>query len=146
MHIKVVDLTRELVAASDPHIRMADRMEWLAGIGQDVVPALLASPWGFARCAVDGSGFPLCYWGVDASSGEVWLVATAQAERVALLIHRELRPEFQKVLDLHPRPHCYADSRNSLHHRWLIWLGFERAEEVRYGPLQMPFIHFRYKE
>jgi hypothetical protein len=34
---------------------------------------------------------------------------------------------------------CLSDERNTVHHRWLEWMGYEHAETVNHGPYQFPF-------
>lgn len=144
MKVHVEPLTVEHVSLAASDIRRADLMEWLAVLGETPAEHLAAGDWYFARCALSEAGEPLCMWGTE-RDGSVWLVATNKAVPVALSIHRCLREEFQMLLEVAPEPHCWADSRNILHHKWLEWLGFEEVDEAPYGPLGLYFKLFTLK-
>lgn len=120
-------------------IRFADMAEWFAGTGQLFGPAALdILQYGeFTRVALDENGTPLCFWGGD--DGVIWLFATRSAERRAMGLHKVLAPN---LFEMHQRwgfLQAHADTRNTIHHKWLRWLGFEDIGEVEIGPLDMPF-------
>ena len=45
-----------------------------------------------------------------------------------------------------PDVHCNSDLRNTVHHRWLDWLKFERGPIRQWGVQGKPFIYFRRRE
>lgn len=148
MTIVVEDLKLLDVFAASEDIREADQQECLAGTGMGVA-SYTAVVWPFLehkRVAKDEGGNLLCAWGVDRAGplkvGSVWLFATDRAVSRARAIHRHLKVELQTITDLYPILECWADSRNTKHHEWLRWLGFEEVGEHPYGLHQMPFKYF----
>lgn len=128
-----------------PDVRQADMEEWYAGTGQlfhfSALQAILSK--GFRKVALE-DGLPLCFWGADAVPGEdrkgvVWMFATNHAKVRWLRLNKVLRPNLEDLHEEFGELSAYADCRNVVHHKWLLWLGFERREVVRFGPLNMPF-------
>ncbi|MER9178937.1 hypothetical protein [Mesorhizobium sp. M0767] len=120
-------------------IRDADLQEWYAGTGKpfSVGAFLKLQQEGYKKVArLDGKA--LCFWGVD-EGGDIWLFATNQAERNALALHRVLHPELDKMFALHPKLKALSDSRNTVHHLWLTWLGFKEEDELFIAPFGLPF-------
>lgn len=139
MRVRVEDATEAHFAQVAHDIRPADRAEWSAGTGKlfgDAVKDTFAYG-GYMRVAIGDDGVPLCFWGCD--DGRVWLFATQTAEKYALSLHRVLAPNLKDLLDRWPRLEAYADYRNTVHHKWLQWLGFELVRVVDLPPFGMPF-------
>lgn len=120
-------------------IRPQDIREWEDGSGRPFqVGATTAIMFGeFVRAAYDEDGVPLCFWGGD--RGVVWLFATKAAERRALSLHKILAPNLKDLTNRWDLLTALADARNTLHHKWLEWLGFEFLETVATGPYGKPF-------
>ena len=143
--IEVVPLTNALVRQMAPNVRLEDYMEWLAaaGLAPHEVLTDCEALW-YARCALK-DGVPLMYWGAD-QGGNLWMVASNTAQSYQISLHRALVPgEFERLIDAAggpPAANCWADSRNKVHHRWLIWLGFKEVDEQPYGLLGLPFKKF----
>ncbi|MCC5780535.1 hypothetical protein H7H48_15850 [Nitratireductor sp. B36] len=139
MKVEVVDATLDQVYSVLDDIRPADMAEWYAGSGLWFEKAVAEAFEGneYRKAALLG-GLPLCFWGVG-TDGYVWLFATETAEKHALSLHRVLKPELNKLFEVSPRLLALADSRNTVHHQWLEWLGFSFQEEVPSGPLGMDF-------
>lgn len=149
MRVRVEKLRRDHLPPILEDIRPADLREWAAGTGSADIQSgleLVFAEDRYARCAVDDSGKLLCAWGVDelgdGTEGWVWLFATNAAIPLFLPIHRHLNPELGEILARWKLLHAYADARNTLHHRWLAWLGFEHVEDVHLGPFSLPFKHY----
>lgn len=147
--ITVRDLRLLDVFAASMDIRAADELECYAAVLQGVA-SHTASAWSFMhykRVALDEDGRLLCAWGVDPAGppevGYVWLFATTKAVPRAAAIHRNLKVEMEAIEALYPVLECWADSRNTVHHRWLQWLGFREIGEEPYGKMGLPFKHFR---
>lgn len=143
--IEVVPLTNQLVREMAPRVRLEDYMEWMAGCGlapHEVLTKCEALQ--YARCALR-DGEPLMYWGAD-EGGNLWMVASTKAQKFQLSLHRALVPEeFNGLIEAAGGPRvafCWADSRNTVHHRWLAWLGFNEVDERAYGVLGLPFKKF----
>lgn len=142
--LKLIDVWREA-----ENIRGADQLECLAGTGSplEVHMALVWDYLDYKRVALDEGGRLLCAWGVDCGGplrlGNVWLFATERAVPRAAAIHRHLKVEMESIEAMYPVLECWADSRNTVHHRWLQWLGFREIGEEPYGKMGLPFKHFR---
>lgn len=142
--ITAVPLTPLLVRQAAPDLRYADLREWLAGVGMGPVEAL-EHGWEYGRAALDEDGNVLCFWGAELD-GSVWLAATNRAVPRARSIHRLLKEEFEAVQAVSGGTmHCYADSRNVLHHAWLEWLGFKFQREEYWGVMGLPFKLYTYQ-
>lgn len=120
-------------------IRMADLAEWFAGTG---IPFFEGAKFAineseFAQVAIDEQGTPLCFWGGD--DGIVWLFATRSAEKKALSLHKILKPNLDELHARWGKLTAVADSRNTVHHTWLEWLGFDLASENPRAPFGLPF-------
>lgn len=79
--------------------------------------------------------------------GKVWLVAT----NAAVLHYRDLRRVYFEglmlMLEFFPTLHAWADSRNTLHHRWMEVMGFKRTDKVvLLGEREDPFFLFTYNK
>lgn len=142
--IEVRTPTRKDLKLALPDVRDADRREWYAATGglfrREALKVLRGG--GIKRVALE-DGKPLCFWGAD--QGVAWMFATNSAYPKATKLHRILEGYLQELHDAYGPINAYADARNTVHHRWMEWLGMERRETYLLGPFRMPFIHF-YKE
>lgn len=138
----MIEVRRPMVAdlkmvAGD--IRAEDLREWYSGTGIDALDGMTYSvAFGkLVRAAYSEDGTPLCFWGCD--GGNVWLFATNAAARRAFSLHKVLAPNLKELTDTWPLLKALAHSDNTVHHRWLEWLGFELVEEVEAGPFRENF-------
>lgn len=84
---------------------------------------------------------PVAMYGV-ATGGWVWMLVSKDIEPYRLEFARYCRPVVEKLNEQHPHLHNIADSRNSLHLRWLEWCGFTIDYEG-YIPINgVPFFPF----
>jgi hypothetical protein len=133
-----------------PRLREADRMEVRASSGEDPLTALERAVRGSQpSCAMlDESGEVLALFGVSShparpGCGTVWMMGSD-----ALVSRRGvfLRTSKYWVEQLHRRYAVlgnFIDARNTVHLRWLHWLGFKTGRRVeRFGFEQRPFIAF----
>lgn len=134
--------TAEDFHAAFPDVRREDMAEWYAGTGElfhmRAMPAVENSE--VSLVALDEAGRPLCFWGGD--GGRVWLFATTLAVPRALSLHRILRPELMRLHDRWGPLYAFADARNTEHHKWMRWLGFEEIAEIGLPPFNLPFKTF----
>lgn len=77
--------------------------------------------------------------------GIVWMLASPALERCSIQF---IRNSVEYIDRLHEESGCrvlanFTDKRNTLHHKWLKWTGFEFGSEIPYGPDQMPFYEIR---
>lgn len=98
-----------------------------------------------ALCTPDGAvhGFLGCSGLSGAPEvGQVWLVLS---DEVFKRQHAFLRRSPLMVEALHtkwPLLTNLADERNTVHLKWLRWLGFKFLRRVHLGPQALPFIEF----
>lgn len=145
MKVTVEDARPDHIPPMLDTIRQADLNEWYAGTGSADIERGLFHVWynkGYAKAAVAGDGVALCVWGVDDNgdgSGNIWLFATERAAKFAIAIHRNLRSEMDTMLARWPTLVAFSDRRNTVHHTWLDWIGFEFEREVFLKPFGLPF-------
>jgi len=133
------------------NIRPADYAEWYAQLEHrdDVaksiaVAALRHTEGGVVRVLRVGTravaiwGSRPCEWPIPPYLGAptrlAWMVATKEAEKHVLSLHRVLK---QQVREAHAGCStlvCYADERNTLHHKWLEHFGFKFTGRAACGP------------
>lgn len=139
------DATIEQVRSVLDDIRREDYAEWWAASGlpfETAIERCFALEDARRVALVDGK--PICFWGWH-SDGSVWLFATDDAVNHALGLHRHLRPELDRIQAEHPVLTATADARNTVHHTWLKWCGFEEQEVVHLAPFGLPFKVFTRK-
>lgn len=138
-----------------PLLRAEDQDEWRAFTGYDA-PGLIAR--GYKLPAGAGTinrfgydeltGSPLAVWGVSPipaspGCGWVWLVATPEATRVAIGMHRNLRSELDLLMRDYQRLKTAAWVGNPVHLKWLDWLGFKLDGSQFVG---RQFIPYQYEQ
>lgn len=130
-----------------PRMRNADREECMASIGLDPLGALGASYFLSNSCyTATLDDIPELLFGVcgDGDYGTVWLLGT---ETVFLEAPKEFCRKSIEWLDKIKSPYKkignLVDARNTVHIRWLKWMGFNfigRCEE--FGVEKRPFLEF----
>lgn len=152
MSIQVQDLTKEHVEAILDDIRPEDYREWYAGTGKPFMESLesvFADENHYAKVALGPDGKGLIFWGVDNSRktcGNVWMFATTSAAKMQIALHKALLPHLEEMQERWGLLRALADSRNTLHHRWLKWLGFKFVNELPYNPFGLHFkLYYREK-
>lgn len=140
-------------------IRPADRAEWFAATGGPIETLLQASveTTRFARAVVlkeppeePGTCPPnyttLVIYGVNdwGDYGLGWLVAANKAVPLGYAMHRTVwRGVLETVHERWPKLKAYSDCRNTLHHLWMLRLGFNLIDKVdQYGAKGFPFYVF----
>lgn len=131
-----------------PSLRQADRDEVLAASGMDPTQALrLGLAISADAYTILAGGVPIaCFGVVDRGGGEgaPWLLGSD-----AILTHwREFARRSHDELERVRRPwrtlENYVDTRNTLHLRWLEWLGATfYGVEPEYGVARLPFRKFQ---
>jgi hypothetical protein len=113
-------------------IREADVMEWAAGTNMSMDHAFRLTVDQVEHCYMvsrKDDGRSLCFWGVDDLGngvGNVWLFATNEGARdFKLSLHRIVKQELNKLLQITPILMANSHLANELHHDWLKWLGFK---------------------
>ena len=141
------DATPEDCAQLAPNLRQADRDEVLAASGKAPLAALLHGYMESSECyAVRCGGQAIAIFGVvnlGGGEGAPWLLGSD-----AILSHwrefvRHSRQELERIRQPYRRLWNFVDARNTLHRRWLAWLGAEETElEPHYGVARLPFWRF----
>ena len=147
--ISVTETTTEDLSVVE-HLRIADLREVKALTGEEPLSALARSVQSSALCFTAFSGTtPIAIFGVgpdpqsEAGGGIVWLVGTDEIAELGIAFLRRS----DKWLRMMAQPYTYlwniVDARNTLHIRWLRWLGFHAISEYEnYGVEGRKFIEF----
>ena len=100
--------------------------------------------WTFHR----DDGLPVGVFGVDATPqlphvGTVWMCSTGVINEHKREFLTESKPYVLALNDEFPIITNMVDARNTLHHRWLKWLGFAFLRRVeKWGARSIPFYEF----
>ncbi len=131
------------------HMRQADKDECLAG-GLDPYLALVIGLNNSHLCItlVTPDGEPVAMLGVRDSKykgvGMVWMLGTDAIEKHSIKFLRGSKP----VLDLlfeqtgYQALYNFSHSANTVHHKWLKWLGFTFLREIKRPPYDSTFLEF----
>ncbi|UYO52498.1 phage protein Gp13 family protein [Rhodopseudomonas palustris] len=131
------------------HLRQADRDECDAMTGAPpelILPQSVGAGrdvWTFHR----GDGLPAGVFGVDPTPlpevGIVWMVSTDEITNHKFEFLTRCRPYVEALNDRYPIITNMVDARNTLHHRWLKWLGFSFLRRIeQWGARSVPFYEF----
>lgn len=132
------------------HIRTEDAEE-VGALGFSPLDALLLSfdRSDIAYTLLEPSGTPCAIVGVSPSPygdpwGLIWLLGTSGIERVPMTFLRHSRAALDLLYAESGKTvlYNYSYAKNSLHHRWLKWLGFKFLRKVNLGPDRAEFIEF----
>lgn len=130
-------------------LRAVDNYEILAASGLAPLEALLE---GFRRnkenYCITKDDLPIAIGGVavaqDGFEAYPWLLATDELVRHQHFFLRVSKPFVQDMLLRYPKLRNYAYARNTVHIKWLKWLGFTITRTVDdYGYLELPFVEFQ---
>lgn len=126
-----------------PVLRKADLQEIEAASGADPGDVLRWSAEQSApACTIGHEGKVVGMFGC-VPDGTVWLLGADALVQPPLV--RQFIKECRKYVDALPYPllHNLVDERNTVHIRWLQWMGFTFiGEPVLLGPNQIPFRKF----
>jgi hypothetical protein len=141
--------TLEDVTYIAKNLRQADRQECDATVGMPpelVLPQSVGAGrdvWTFHR----NDGLPVGVFGADPTTipevGIVWMVSTGEVNNHKREFLTESRPFVWALNDTYPIITNMVDARNTLHHRWLKWLGFSFLRRIEHwGARSVPFYEF----
>ena len=130
-----------------PRLRDADRDEVLAAVGIAPEEALVE---GFERSTKTFAGFyeeePFIVFGVGTGQPDVgwpWLLGTDKIREARMGFLRQSEYWLNELHEGHPLLFNYVDARNTLHIRWLKWMGFSFINlHQEYGVGRLPFYEF----
>ena len=129
------------------NIREDDRREILAMSGGEPLEAMVA---GFIhsdkpRTVLVGET-PVAMFGsgeVEPGVGVVWLLGTDGIEDISIQFLRESKHWLEQLHDKYEMLFNYVDERNTVHIKWLRWLGFKFINRhEQFGVENRPFIEF----
>ena len=132
-----------------PNLRQADRNECLAATGCEPHNVMLEGLKQGEKTLtmVAPTGIPVGLLGVGKSiiedAGAIWLVATDDIEKYQMTFLRHSKRVLKELQQDYLALHNYVDARNSLHIKWLKWMGFKFINKFdRFGVEQRPFYEF----
>lgn len=146
--IEVHQTVPEDVDALAPRLRQADIDEIRAASGLDPQTALILSRQVSSMCfTVFGEGRQIAMFGVrpeeNPSIGRIWMLGSDEIHDHRFGFLRRSKSWVDFLQDRYPILYNYIDARNSVHIRWLHWLGFSFInEEHSYGFEQRLFYQF----
>jgi hypothetical protein len=136
-----------------PRLRQADLDELKAATSEQPIDILRTGAF-YSRPAVTiigNNGYVAGMFGVVPQrdgSGVVWMLGSDEITKPPLSRQfiRECRT-FVKVLERgYTELHNVIDERNTVHRRWLEWIGFEFTNRIeKYGVEGRPFLEFKKK-
>ena len=137
--------TVELAFQTAPLLRWQDKRELLA-CGLDPILGLVTSVEASEKPVAffTPEGDVACFAGVsreDEISGIVWLLATPAITRIPVLFCKEAREWIGRQTGFKVL-HNAADPRNTLHMRFLKYLGFKKLNYLPVGPKGTTFVEF----
>ena len=130
-----------------PRLRKADKAEIKAFAGVSPKDALTVSfVASTCRYTAEWEGEPIIMFGagpVEEGVGAVWLLGTDMIKKVRVPFLRESKRCLEALHDEYPLLFNYVDARNTLHIRWLKWLGFTFINRhPEFGVARIPFYEF----
>lgn len=130
-----------------PRLRQADQDEIKALAGVTPEEALAVSFQSSThRYTADWEGEPIIMFGagpVIDGAGAVWLLGTDMVKTVRVPFLRESKRCLAGLHKDYPLLFNYVDARNTLHIRWLKWLGFKFINlHPKFGVARIPFYEF----
>lgn len=145
---QVIPSTEEHARWMAPRLREADKAEIAAMTGSYPESALLRGLEGdVCVTAVSPEGDPFLMAGVRPSrfpeAGFVWMLGTDAIENFSIPFLRHARGYLDAFHDIYPLLHNYVDARNTVHIRWLKWMGCTFIQtRPRMGVQGRPFHEF----
>ncbi len=132
------------------NLREADRNEIKAVLGTNenyfaLLRGFMTSKPCYTMLGEDNEPFGVC--GAvptgDKLSAAIWMMATDGLDRYGRLFARESRKALEDLNTKYPVLFNAVDARNTVHIRWLKWLGFIFLREIpEYGAEQRSFYEF----
>jgi hypothetical protein len=132
-----------------PRLREADRRECLAATGKEPLDvlkmSLLIGDFTYTMTAPDGTKvglFGVCKSPLE-GAGVIWLCATDDIYQYQMTFLRRSKEFLENLLNDYVVLHNAVDARNTLHIKWLKWMGFTFIKKhEHWGYEQRPFYEF----
>ena len=139
------------VAYIAARMRKEDREECFANAGSSPIQSLFEGYFTSKPCmtAISRHGYPMAMYGVSRvsdMSASIWMLGCENMlkdTRDKYEFLRQSRIELKKLQKLYPVLFNYIDARNTVHLRWLLYMGFTiiKKHEV-FGYEGLPFYEF----
>jgi hypothetical protein len=132
-----------------PRLREADRRECIANTGitpEFILPHSVATPG--STWALEANGECIGLFGVDTVFGHpqfgiIWMVTSDEILKHRRQLLRDTPVLLDKIHQTYPLLGNHVDARNTVHIRWLKWLGFSMLRVLpEFGAERRPFIEF----
>lgn len=139
--------TKEDVHWMAPRLRQADKDEVKACGGWEAEEALRMSYEASEPCYAGSlsNGEVSALFGaapITDNVGAVWLLGTDSIDLHPIPFLRLSKKLLPLVLEPYDLVCNFVDVRNTVHIRWLQWLGFSFLRKTNRGPFQLPFYEF----
>jgi len=138
--------TEDDVVQMAPRLRQADKDEVWASGGYLPEDALRASYSSSQPCfAFRGPSGPQALFGIAPISGNVgaiWLLGTDAIDTNPITFLRWSRRFLPFLIQPYDMVCNLVYAGNTVHIKWLRWLGFVFLREVKHGPEHLPFYEF----
>lgn len=131
-----------------PLLRQADLQEIAAASGLPPVDVLReGAELSVPSCTIVGNSYdPAGMFGVNPQpiGGRIWMFGSDEITTPPLSrqFSRECRRYLAGMEALYPCLFNFIDERNTVHVRWLRWLGFTFVRRFTYGPENRTFLEF----
>lgn len=138
--------TEEDIAQMAPKLRQADKDEvWASGayLPEDALRASYSASEPCFAAVADGE--PHALFGVAPLTdnvGAIWLLGTDAIDTNPITFLRWSRRFLPFLMEPYDMVCNLVHARNTVHIKWLRWLGFCFLREVSHGPEQQPFYEF----
>ena len=143
------ETTIDDIAFLAPNLRQADKNECQAATGRKPYDVMADGlKWGDKTLTmVAPTGIPVGLLGVGRSmiedAGNIWLTATDDIEKYQMTFLRHSKRVLHELQQDYLVLHNFVDARNSLHIKWLKWMGFSFINKFEnFGVEQRPFFEF----
>lgn len=131
-------------------LREADRLEWDASVTGGARENLALSIWGSQECyavlSTEDDTAHIIFGVVTQPEPTIWLLGTNQGQREASWILHQMRDFIARLFERWPSLVCYSAPENTVHHRWLLWVGFRFTGESVRGDFHRTFLEFRRRD
>lgn len=128
-------------------LRKADLEEWAKSVAGGVPENLLTSVVISAECYTiadwEGNDPQIMFGVVNIRPRPVtWLLGTNRAQQDAWFLMAGSAGFVAEFFKRWPSTVCYSAPENTVHHRWLGWLGYTKARALPWGDHQAEFYEF----
>lgn len=132
------------------NMREADRLELMDGSGSSPLVALEDGYIHSTKCLTILTDqdevvgvFGVAPSPVDRLIGHPWMLATDLLDSIKVTFLRQSRKYLDDLAEGYPLLMNCCDKRNTVHIKWLRWLGFSFIREIpEYGVGRVPFLEF----